>query len=216
MNAFLRRALRRGLEAVGLYAPYTLMTRGPFKDDGWLRSLAERAPVDAAGHPVPWLTYPAIEFLSRRVRPGMRVFEYGCGHSTLWWAARVNEVISCEHERAWLERIRTRSPSNVTLRHVPLVYGGDYSRTAAEYPSGIDILVIDGRDRVNCAIYAVDALKPGGVIVWDNSDRPEYGPGCEHLARAGFRRVEFVGLYPTLNEKGETSVFYRDGNVLGL
>ncbi|HKQ58831.1 MAG TPA: class I SAM-dependent methyltransferase [Candidatus Eisenbacteria bacterium] len=212
MADFLRRALAR----MGLLAPLSVMRRGPLKDDGWIRSLAEGAPVDAAGNPIPWLTYPAIELLQRRVRPEMSVFEYGCGHSTLWWAARVRDVVSCEHDQAWLERIRSRAPANVTLRHVALEYDGAYSRTVAEYPGRFDVVVIDGRDRVNCARHAVTALAPGGVIVWDNSDRAEYRPGFDQLGQVGFRRLELVGLYPTLNEKGETSILYRDRNVFGL
>jgi precorrin-6B methylase 2 len=216
MAAWLRRLGRRALEALGLYAGYTLTARGPLREDGWIRSLAEGVPVDVEGRPLPWINYPAIEFLARRARPDMSVFEYGCGHSTLWWAARVREVVACDHDRDWLERIRPRAPRNVTLRHVPLEYGGEYCRTAAADPGRYDIVVIDGRDRVNCARHAVTALKPGGVIVWDNTDREEYRPGIEALAAAGFRRIEFTGMPPGLNEKLETSVFYRDGNVLGL
>ncbi len=216
MAAWLSWVGRRALETVGLYAAYTLMKRGPIKEDGWIRSLAEGVPVDAEGRPLPWMNYPAIDFLARHVRPNMSVFEYGCGHSTLWWAARVREVIACDHDREWVERIRPRAPGNVTLRHVALEEGGEYSRVVAEHPGRFDIVVIDGRDRVNCARHAVTGLKPEGVIVWDNTDREEYRPGIESLARAGFRRVEFLGMVPTLNEKLETSVLYRDGNCFGL
>jgi hypothetical protein len=57
---------------------------------GWLRSKAAGRPMDLFGHPLPWYTYAAIAFLDgTRDRPGsrinrkMRVFEYGCGQSTL-------------------------------------------------------------------------------------------------------------------------------------
>lgn len=216
MAAWLRRAARRGLEAVGLYAAYTLMKRGPLREDGWIRSLAEGVPVDAEGRPLPWINYPAIDFLARHVKPEMSVFEYGCGHSTLWWAARVREVIACDHDLAWIERIRPRAPHNAILMHVPLEYSGDYCRVVAGYPGRFDIVVIDGRDRVNCARHAPTGLKREGVIVWDNTERKEYRQGLEMLAAAGFRRVEFTGMPPGLNEKLETCVFYRDGNVFGL
>lgn len=216
MTALIRRAAHRVLDAMGLYVWYSLATRGPLKQDGWLRSFAQGEPVDAEGHPLPWLTYAAIEFLGRRIRPGMSVFEYGCGNSTLWWAARVREVVSCEHDRDWYEKIRALAPDNATLRHVPLHYGGDYCRVVAEYPGRFDIVVIDGRDRVNCAKHALAALKPDGIIVWDNSDRDEYSLGYEHLEREGFHKIEFVGLLPMINDKCETGVFYRDANCLGL
>ena len=215
MTRWLRAIGRKALQAAGLHGAYHLM-KGPLKTDGWYRSWDEGVPIDPEGRPLPWINYPTIDFLARHVRPDMSVFEYGCGHGTLWWAARVREVIACEHDAEWIERIRTRAPAHVTLRHVPLQVDGDYCRVVAGYPGRFDIVVIDGRDRVNCARHAPTGLKPGGVIVWDNTEREEYRPGFEALAAAGFRRVEFMGLVPGLNEKLEASVFYRDGNVFGL
>lgn len=214
--AWLKAAGRAMLRSTGLYAAYSLMTQGPLREDGWLRSFREGTPVDAAGESVPWLTYPAIEFLASRVRPEWRVFEYGAGASTRWWAKRVAEVISVEHDRDWFERVGTGLPSNVSLTHVALIAGGDYSRSAAAYPGRFDVVVIDGRDRVNCARAALVALNAGGVVVWDNSDRPEYAEGHALLVAAGFRRVQFVGMAPVFNQKSETAVYYRDGNALGM
>ncbi|MEO5617729.1 MAG: FkbM family methyltransferase [Candidatus Eisenbacteria bacterium] len=204
------------LRSTGLYAGYSLLTQGPLREDGWLRSFRAGHPVDAAGEPVPWLTYPAIEFLAARVRSEWRVFEYGAGASTRWWAARVSEVVSVEHDRGWYERVKGGLPATVTLRHVPLEYGGDYARSAAANPGRFDVVVIDGRDRVNCARAALVGLNPTGVIVWDNSDRAEYAEGHSLLLAAGFRKVPFVGMAPVFNQKSETAVYYRDGNVVGL
>lgn len=214
--SWLKAAGRAVLRATGLYAAYSLLTQGPLREDGWLRSFREGSPVDATGRPVPWLSYPAIEFLAARVRPEWRVFEYGAGASTRWWAGRVAEVSSVEHDREWYERVKDGLPAHVTLRHVPLEYGGDYARSAAAHPGRFDVVVIDGRDRVNCARAALTALSPAGVIVWDNSDRAEYAEGHALLAAAGFRWVPFVGMAPVFNQKTETAVYYRDGNVLGL
>ena len=212
----MRSTARRVLEALRLRVYYQIATRGPLREDGWLRSLEDQSCVDAAGRPLPWLTYPAIEFLSARVRPGMRVFEYGAGNSTLWWAARVEEVVSCEHDRGWYDAIAPRVPANVMLRHVALEYGGAYCRVVSEFRDAFDLVVVDGRDRVNCAIHAVPALRPDGVLVWDNSDRDEYRAGYEFLAAQGFRKLPFIGLAPMINQKNETGIFYRDHNCLGL
>jgi len=142
----LKAVARRVLQALGLYVCYSLKTRGPLKDSGWLRSFDQGEPVDADGRPVPWLVYPVLDFLAPRLRADMSVFEYGSGNSTLWWAARVREVVSCEHDREWYERIRARAPANVTLHHVPLEYGGDYCRRVAGFSGAFDIVVVDGRD----------------------------------------------------------------------
>jgi len=204
------------MRATGTYAAYTLTTQGPLREDGWLRSFREGRSVDASGAPLPWLTYPALEFLAARIRPEWRVFEYGSGASTHWWAKRVREVVSVEHDPGWYAKVRGGLPANAKLSHVPLVPGGDYARSAAREPGGFDVVVIDGRDRVNCARAALVGLQPRGVIVWDNSDRADYAEGYALLAAAGFRKVPFVGMAPVFNQKSETGVFYRDGNVLGL
>src|SRR5262245_35910487 len=109
------------------------MRRGALHDDGWFRSAREGRAVDAEGRPIPWITYPAIELLRARVRPDMSVFEYGCGASTRWWAERVREVVSVEHDRAWFEQTRLGLPANVELLHVELRYGGDYARTSSRW-----------------------------------------------------------------------------------
>ena len=127
--------------------------------------------VDAKGNPIPWLTYPAIEFLKKRIKKDFSVFEYGCGNSTLWWASRVKEVQSIEHDKEWYARIISKIPENVSISHIELEYGRNYSNKIKEFKNRFDIVVIDGRDRVNCAMNCLDALKSDGVIIWDNSDR---------------------------------------------
>jgi hypothetical protein len=67
---------------------------------GWFESLKQGMSVDASG-PVPWITYPAIEMLKRLEMRQRRVFEYGAGASSLWWAARGAEVTSVEYDPAW-------------------------------------------------------------------------------------------------------------------
>ena len=55
---------------------------------------------------MPWMAFSAIVQLGKIIRPDMRIFEYGSGGSTLFWASRVKQVISIEHDRRWFERMR--------------------------------------------------------------------------------------------------------------
>ena len=66
---------------------------------GHLRTAALGRPIDAEGRPVPWYTYPAIEFLRQLDFANASVFEYGSGNSTLFWCSIAREVISVEDER---------------------------------------------------------------------------------------------------------------------
>lgn len=213
----LRRAARFTLQCLGIRSLVALRRGGMLVEDGWFRSFDEGRPVDADGDPLPWLTYGAIEFLASRLRPDLSVFEYGCGWGTLWWASRVARVTACEHDPAWHHEMSRRVPANVCLLHEPL-HGneGAYARVASRQPGAFDIVVIDGRDRVRCAHHSVAALKPSGVFVWDNTDRPRYAPGLAELAERGFRRIDFVGLVPGSTAKAQTSILYRSENVLGI
>jgi hypothetical protein len=66
---------------------------------GWFASL-DGVPRNNDGE-VPWITYPAFQQLKRIVKPELRVFEYGCGASSLWWGRHVREVVSVDHNAAW-------------------------------------------------------------------------------------------------------------------
>jgi hypothetical protein len=183
---------------------------------GWLKSLALKMPVDAEGRPLPWYSYPIVDFLARRIAPHMDVFEFGSGNSTLWWAERVQSVVAVEHHPQWAVKMAGRIPENVALHQVPLEEDGEYCRTAQRTRQKFHIIVIDGRDRVNCARNCLSALRDDGVIVWDDSQRTRYRRGHRFLARRDFKKLEFVGLGPMDPTPRETSIFYRDGNCLGL
>lgn len=189
---------------------------GYLLSSGWLRSGLAQLPVDRSGRPLPWYTYAAIEFLSRRVEHRLSVFEYGSGNSTLWWLERSHRVVSCEHDAAWHQRMQSILPVDAEYLLVELGQLGRYARSILAYGQAFDIVVIDGRDRVACASASLEALRPGGVIVWDNSDRPDYAEGYDLLRNRGFRRLDFWGPGP-INPYGWcTSVFYRPDNCLGL
>ena len=204
------------LRATGLESTYLMRNVAPPALDGWFRSFEERAPVDRDGAPIPWYTYPAIEFLRTRVRSEMTVFEYGCGNSTLWWAQRVAEVVSVDHDVEWYRRVAARVPPNVTLRHVPLDRPGEYAGSLLREGRRFDVVVIDGRERVECTRGITAGLTDGGVIVFDNTDRSDYAEGYATLADQGFRRIDFVGMVPIVTDKIATSVFYRPDNCFRI
>lgn len=183
------------------------------RGSGWLESYRERKPV-AFGKPLPFYTYGAISFLEPRIDRSLTVFEYGSGYSTLWWSARAKSVVSVEHDRGWYDRMKAQVPANVELIYEELVPGGAYSKKATEFRS--DIIVVDGRDRVNCAKACLGGLTERGVVIWDNSDRERYREGYDFLKANGFRRLDFHGPGPVLFLPWATSVFYRNDNCLNI
>jgi predicted O-methyltransferase YrrM len=142
--------------------------------------------------------------------------QYGCGTSTLWWAERVSDLVVCEHDRDWFDRIKRDAPCNVTMIYKELVYGGEYSEAILGFKDCFDIVVIDGRDRVRCAKNALKALKEDGVIIWDNTERNKYQEGFDYLKAEGFKRIDFWGTGPVGIAKWCTTVFYRRNNCLEI
>ncbi len=181
---------------------------------GWFASVFSGMAVDGENRPIPWLTYPAIAFLEGRLRKEMSLFEFGSGNSTLWWAGRVRRVVSCEHDPPWYERMAPNMPENVQYLHAALDNG--YSATINQYEGEFDVVVIDGRKRVECAQNSLAALKADGVIIWDNSEREKYQPGYDLLEKTGFRRIDFRGMGPIHSFAWSTSIFYRNNNCLNI
>jgi hypothetical protein len=182
----------------------------------WFESFRTRQSLGPGGVPIPWITYPAISFLEERVTKEMTVYEYGCGNSTLWWAARVSSVDAVEHDRSWFDQILPLLPQNVHLTHVPLEYGGDYSQSISRSGKFYDVVVVDGRDRSQSAKSALPFLNPTGCLIWDNTDRSEYRDGIAFLKAAGFRQLRFRGFSPITTIENETSIFYRASNCLRI
>ncbi|HEX4056022.1 MAG TPA: class I SAM-dependent methyltransferase [Tepidisphaeraceae bacterium] len=211
-HANLFEPLKRGadLENVVRLAPFRI---NALVTTGWLNSMFDGRPVDATGSPIPWFTYPAIDFLEPRVQRNWTVLEWGCGSSTLWWAARTKRVIGVEHDREWHQLIASEAPANATL-----VLAEDPDRYAnlqdAPDAGPYDAIVIDGEHRNQCARRAVSSIKPDGVIVFDNSDRKMYRGGLAFLMENGWKRLDFFGLIPSYLYRNCTSIFYRNDAFL--
>lgn len=201
---------------VDFKALYLLRNCGYLNDYGWWNSHKRKSSIDADGNPIPWFTYPSIEFINSRINRNFDVFEYGCGNSTRWWAHKVNSVTSCEHDKSWFYRMKATVPAKVTLIFEGLEYGGDYSKAVLNQRDCFDVIVIDGRDRVRCAKNSLNAIKNDGVIIWDNTERDRYEEGYEFLKKAGYKRLDFWGVGPIGISKWCTTIFYRKDNCLNI
>lgn len=159
------------------------------------------------------------------LQPDMRVFEYGSGGSTLFFAYRAANVVSIEHNQLWWQRvadaIHARQFKNVDLRLIepegtrPLdaddsdpdqyassdaVYQG---KSFVKYASAIDVfpdaffdlIMLDGRARPSCFKHAIPKIKPGGMIAWDNTERENYQKAMKLLPPPAVRH-DFFGPCP--------------------
>ena len=79
-----------------------------------------------------------------------------------------------------------------------------------------DIVIVDGRDRVNCIKNSISSLSDSGVMILDDSERSEYIDGIQFLSLNNFKKLDFWGISPGLFYKKCTTVFYKQNNCLGI
>jgi hypothetical protein len=176
---------------------------------GYLRSAATLRSIDAAGDPLPWITYPAIDFLRQLDLSRADVFEYGCGGSTAFWGRVARHVDSVEHVEAFYQEVRPMLPANcdLSLEVVPEEYIHAVARKAP-----YDVIVIDGHSRVRCSEIAAKYLKDGGFIILDNSDW--FHEASANLRNADLLEVDLAGMSP-INDIITTTSFYFHRNFRG-
>ena len=170
------------------------------KPKGWFESRYLHKPVNRNGNPIPWMTYSSIHFINEKLKlKPMSVFEYGSGNSTLWFASRVENIISIENDAVFYNKMikKVNSIGNVSyeLRNL----NDNYSSEILEYENAFDVLIIDGRERVQCAKNCIKSLKKEGVIIFDNSDRIKY-------KEAG----------PISHIEWKTTIYYRENNCFEI
>jgi predicted O-methyltransferase YrrM len=189
--------------------------RGPMGVSGWLRYPAAWWRARRRSTPErPWIVPASIGWLGRRIRKDWAVLELGSGRSTVWFARRAGSVLSFEDNEYWYprtkERLETAGLGNVELR---LRSAEDFPQEVAALPhDSFDLVVVDFLEAP--AITRIDALKPamkkvrpGGLLLLDDSDRPGYAEAFELLA--GWRFRKFTGVKDEWPEACETGIFRR-------
>lgn len=176
---------------------------------GYERSIKENACIDVQGNPIPWLTYPAIEYLKQFDYSNKRIFEFGSGNSSLWWAQRAKEVVSVEWDKDWYEsRLAFKKPNlKMYLRKT----GENYSNAIFEHEGDFEVIVIDGACRNECAKTAVQKIAHNGIIILDNAERAndlsDHKEAVETLKSKNFIQVDFYGFAPLNGYTHSTSLF---------
>lgn len=190
--------------------------KGYLNSIGWFTAFDQKQAVDGKGKALPWVTYSFIDFIKERIAKTQHIFEYGSGSSTIFYAERAGKVTSVEHDKGWFDKVKGTSPANAEMIFCELHRDGEYARKAMLLDKKFDIIIVDGRDRVNCCKYSLEALSPDGVIILDDSEREVYQPARILLKENGFKEISFSGISPGLFYEKATSVFYKASNCLGI
>lgn len=183
------------------------------KQSGWLKSYGRGRSIDKDGNPLPWYNYSCIHFLEDRLNKGMRVFEYGCGNSSIWYSQRVACFTAVEHSKRWAMEIRDQMSSN---GEIILCEEKEKYLAAPTLRELFDIIIIDGQYRNECCAYAVRSLTDKGVIILDDSERQDCEAAITFLRQSGFKHISFRGAKPCSLVSAQTSIFYRQDNILNI
>jgi len=210
----------------------------PFYFD-WILSLKNRKNgLNTFTDQKPWLNYRAIRWLDSYLKPGMRVFEYGSGGSTVFFAQRVKQIFSVEHSLQWYqvvaETLKELKMSNVIYvlkesEHVeregdcsdPHFYASgfenkfdrmsfaEYVKAIDNYPDGFfDLVLIDGRARTSCIKHALSKIKNNGIIVLDDSNRERYRVAQKQYL-SDYTCMRLSGVVPYSAHATETAIFVK-------
>jgi predicted O-methyltransferase YrrM len=189
--------------------------RGPMPLSGWLHYPAAWLRARTGRTPErPWIVPAAIGWLRRRMRRDWAVLELGSGRSTVWFARRSRSVLSFEDNDFWQARTRERlgevGLANVELRVLPVE---EFATEVAGLDNeAFDLVVVDfleapGVSRIDCLTPAMKAVKRGGYLLLDDSDRPGYAEAYELLA--DWRERRFTGVKDEWPGACETAIFRR-------
>ena len=125
-------------------------------------------------------------FILNHLNSEFVVLEYGSGESTLIIQNLVKKLTSIEHNMDWYKDIKSKISNNVDIflcePDLPYLEGnddGDYETFKTYINKGLeygpyDLVYIDGRARVGCALKIIPKLKTNALVFIHDFVRSEY------------------------------------------
>lgn len=168
----------------------------------------------------PWWNSRAIRYARRQLRAGDMVFEWGSGGSTVWLTSLGARVTAIESAAEWAEKVNARCPG-APVRLIPGEDTGElrsepegrdqgqhffdrYVSAIDEFPDDtFDMIIVDGICRAECARRAARKVRPGGLVVVDDTHRGYLDPcsepfqGWGRTRLRGFKRGSGTGVLQT-------------------
>lgn len=190
---------------------------------GWTNSIKDGLVVDENNDPIPWYSYSMIYFLKERLKKmkdkkiEIDVFEYGSGFSTLFYSKLCNSVTSVEVSSdcyEWLKGVIL--DFKIKNANVSFVESLDFSRSIDKFNKKFNLIVIDNKDRIECAKFSISFLTEDGIILLDNSEREKYRKIYDILEEKGFNYIDFFGSKPLSGNLSKSTIFYKRNNCFDL
>jgi hypothetical protein len=146
----------------------------------------------------PWMSQGAVRYCEAHLTREHVGFEWGSGRSTPWFGSRLQSLLSIEHDCSWhatvTKKLQSKRLTNVRCRYLPLEHDPteptrphydptpSYVQAVDEVgDETLDLVIVDGHYRQACILAALKKIKPGGLLLVDNTDRlplQEWGVPC--------------------------------------
>ena len=141
-------------DMVGEAKPFMMVEDNSVSAAPWTcTSLAVFSPPSGRRQQIPWIVPEAVERLDALLAADWQVFEFGSGVSTVWYATRVDHIISLEDDNESLAQVRrmlaARGLTNADIHlTLPRLFPDEIARFE---DATFDLVVVDGngerRDR---------------------------------------------------------------------
>lgn len=174
---------------------------------------------------MPDIAEPALSWINENIHPTEILFEWGSGGSTFWFADRVKRIYSAEHQPAFFRYVKEHylyeNYDNIHMLFAPEdaqaypkfkdAYDERsykrYSESILAYPSrSFDWIIINGKARHACLDLAFSAVRHGGVIVMNDTDKLEYGSAVNQHRNKAVEVLEFKGYKMPFMHQGHTTI----------
>ena len=120
----------------------------------------------ATGLVLPWYTKSFLDELVTWDMKDKVVFEYGCGASSLWWAAKCKKLYGVENNKVYFGTVMYHIGDVARICHE--MKEERYINSIRQWGIQFDIIVVDGGWRDESIPTVLEHLKPGGIIIYDN------------------------------------------------
>lgn len=178
----------------------------------------------------------AVRFIEDKLNDIHRVFEFGSGISSIWYAERIEEYTVVEHDQSWYNQVTSmlndKKLTNVKVLFTPTDESGANFNWEKEWPyysilkhapdnpeyrhyisqidqfpdKYFDCIIIDGRERLGCLVHSMSKLAEDGMIIFDDSAMDKFQEMYDILDGWHYKSFRF-GL-------GHTTFFARKKSVL--
>jgi len=172
---------------------------------GLVKSIRKRSPILINNSPIPWLTHPFIEYISKLNLRNLSMVEFGSGNSTIFFSKIVKHIESFESNEYFVNHLRKRYNYQGTIHLVSENYVSEISDFKK------DIIFIDGFNRhgiiSNLLEYiSLNKEKSPILIIIDNVDFINQDL-LNKLLKFSYIRIDFYGTVSDLWNENITSLF---------